>query len=1485
MGGKTSTSTSQVQIPPEVLARYNSVNATAENVAQTPFQPYSSNPSAFVQPLTPTQQAGIQNTNSAAGMAQPYFQAGTGFALAGSQPINAQPLDTSSYMNPYLGTVLGSTEAMINQQNQQAMAGQTGNAINQGYFGGDRSGIAAAVLQGQQNLAAGQVYSGIASDAYNQALAAAQQQQGVQLGAAQANRQALQQTGQTLAGLGTGAQGAAIQGAQAQLGAGQVEQQTGQAGLTALYNQFLQQQSYPFQTAQFLANIAEGTGALSGSTTATTQPQSIFSDERLKEDIEPIGKGFDGANIIRFRYRGDPTTRIGMSAQEVERRHPEAITEHGGFKAIDYGAATDEAAGFGRAANDNGDDEPGFRAARQAGGMSGWGMYPSGTNPMVIQQLLESQAQMYAPYSGQGGPGLYGHTASEIPHGGQGYVPAASLPVGQLQVAHPVAAPQSSLGSDIHQAASFADDAEGLSKDYHFAHQGFDKLRSFLTGQSGSGGGGGDGGDDVNKAGSANGGRIARAPGGLTAADYAAQAHRAASEAKIHAAAAAAHRDIAVRNAQDRAAAQPDTSFGGRGSVLGATGLPQAYHGAHVLADATYAAQQGLQHMGQAAAPYVMSGMAGLGNLAANVPWTRAHPAGWKPTQPYVTDPNAYRPAAAPAAAPPAAAPAARPGAPPPATAPGGGGSYFGSAADHALRAAQHAALARHHAAIAQSGGSDSGQVLSAPTAAPTGQASPNLAGAAGIGLPTNTGAPVIPMNIGDVSHLQGGFAPANLQPYHEDIFHRIGDWLGGHFGSDAQREAYDARGPVAAAPIQSEAFQGRTPTTDAGLTHEQWLAGGSPAVAAAPPADNRAPVVQSEAFQAPKRLVAPDGSDLASPVTLATGGFARAGPRGAEVSGPHNTDRVARDLGGGTDPSNPQDDNPYKPQGPGLNIPTAETQHAKLATAAPPTQGGGGGLGSAIGMGSDLVNIAKFALPFFGVPVKTGGRIGYADGGDPPDPDDPTAQPVKHDPTATPVAAAAADDAAPPPPPAKQPGLAAAAQPGHGGGFGGALASLIGAPLHLLGEAAGYEGNGKFDRDRLMPFLSAIGTMGATPTVHPLFALSQGLGAYGKSYMDTQRQEADIAQENANAQLARFQAQPLANQSGYMEMPGAAFGPDGMSIDWSRTRQIGPNKYVHLGDPSEEGPGGGTATAAPGLASAATIQGGHAGANAPALPSRGPMQVNYDHGGAQTWAPSETSDAQLQSMGLHTEGGPGAARANRLLINRNQGLQGAEAAGQQVIATNQAGQADAVTNARNLRMLGQAINSIPPGGIAAMGENYEGRQQLVRIIQTARRMVGLPDDEALNADMTPADIVAKINTLASTSMAHATGQHSADIANALKSILPGGGSSNFAAANHIIAGLMVQNQQALDFGHFANAYLAKYGTSIGVQQAFQDEMNPVYGQDQPALERMMARSGRSQSMAEYLQAHPDRLKDFEQGVHGATGLGMGIGRYWPGGV
>jgi hypothetical protein len=499
MGGKTATSTQAVSIPPQVLAQYQAVNDKANQTAQTPFQQYGGQ---FVAPVNQQQQTGISGINSAATMADPYYgaatgqlgstqagttstnQAATGLAASSANAVDPSNLDSAAinkYMSPYLNTVLGSESALLNQNNQQQQAGQLGTAISSGAFGGDRTGLAAANLEQQQNLANANIYSGILNQGYGQALSTAQQQQGVGLAAGQANRQARAAAGQelsgigattygegantatTLAGLGAGRQTAGLQGAQAQLGAGTVQQQTQQAQDTALYNQFLQQQSYPFQVDQFLANIAEGTGALSGSTTTTQQPGGFFSDERLKEDMEPIGKTFDGQPIYRYKMKGDKRDQIGLSAQEVEKKHPHAVGLAGGYRWVDYGKATEEAANRGHF----------YGGGHVSGGGRVWrpAAMAVGGSPSVVDQndlnaILAAQSGMYAPMSN--GAGVYGSTGS-IPHGGSGRVPAPSGAVPHLVTAGGLAA-RPSGAENVKQWTDTAKSATDLYKSFHESH-------------------------------------------------------------------------------------------------------------------------------------------------------------------------------------------------------------------------------------------------------------------------------------------------------------------------------------------------------------------------------------------------------------------------------------------------------------------------------------------------------------------------------------------------------------------------------------------------------------------------------------------------------------------------------------------------------------------------------------------------------------------------------------------------------------------------------------------------------------------------------------------------------------------------------------------------------------------------------------------------------------------------------------------------------
>jgi hypothetical protein len=50
----------------------------------------------------------------------------------------------------------------------------------------------------------------------------------------------------------------------------------------------------------------------------------LLSDKRAKEDIEKVGKTEGGHNIYTYRYKGDPVTHMGVLAQEVQKKTPEA---------------------------------------------------------------------------------------------------------------------------------------------------------------------------------------------------------------------------------------------------------------------------------------------------------------------------------------------------------------------------------------------------------------------------------------------------------------------------------------------------------------------------------------------------------------------------------------------------------------------------------------------------------------------------------------------------------------------------------------------------------------------------------------------------------------------------------------------------------------------------------------------------------------------------------------------------------------------------------------------------------------------------------------------------------------------------------------------------------------------------------------------------------------------------------------------------------
>ena len=203
-----------------------------------------SNTGAYAPPDTnvPTQ---VQSVSQAANGTQNTTPNLNNFGASGDQNslIN-------QYMNPYLQASLTPQLNMLTQQAQTNEQNDLGKLTSQGAYGGSRQ----AVLQGMdQNALLGQQANMIGqgyNTAYNNALGQfnAEQQQGNQL----AN------TMNTI---------------------GQTQQGINQAGVTADYNEFLNQRDYPMKQLQFEQSMLQGlpTSTVTNTPTQATGIQGLSS--------------------------------------------------------------------------------------------------------------------------------------------------------------------------------------------------------------------------------------------------------------------------------------------------------------------------------------------------------------------------------------------------------------------------------------------------------------------------------------------------------------------------------------------------------------------------------------------------------------------------------------------------------------------------------------------------------------------------------------------------------------------------------------------------------------------------------------------------------------------------------------------------------------------------------------------------------------------------------------------------------------------------------------------------------------------------------------------------------------------------------------------------------------------------------------------------------------------------------------------------------
>src|SRR5512143_1551043 len=216
LGSKGSTrqatsQTAQYTPSPQITAAGTQALQGGQAASQQPFWL----PKQPIAGFTPDQLAAFQNVRNMQGMTSPWFGQAGNYAMQSATPLTGAQV--ANFYNPMAQNVTNQLENIFGQQMRQT-TGQATQAA--GGVGADRIAVAQGNLANQQGLAAGQTYSQL----YQNALNAAMQNQQMQANAAYA-----------MGNLGAGAQGAALQGNQALLGVGGLQQQLAQAQLMSPY--------------------------------------------------------------------------------------------------------------------------------------------------------------------------------------------------------------------------------------------------------------------------------------------------------------------------------------------------------------------------------------------------------------------------------------------------------------------------------------------------------------------------------------------------------------------------------------------------------------------------------------------------------------------------------------------------------------------------------------------------------------------------------------------------------------------------------------------------------------------------------------------------------------------------------------------------------------------------------------------------------------------------------------------------------------------------------------------------------------------------------------------------------------------------------------------------------------------------------------------------------------------------------------------------
>ena len=354
-GATTSTAT----VPEYQQRQQEELFQAAKVASQQPFVPYTG---ARVAGFNPDQ---LQQFGATRGL----FETGMQYdPLTGLQGLAQQEApqigqvgsllgaDIGAYQSPYTQQVIDQSMADIQRQADISRGQAQSRAIGAGAFGGSRSALLEGESQRPYIEQMARTSAGLRESGFQQAQRAAEsdiaRQQQMAMFAPELELRARQQQAGLLGGVS-----AEQQQRLAALGQiGQQQQGFQQQALQVPYGEFQRALGYGGQQLGLLqagmgaplvgqtTQKDTGTGDILGTAAQLAAMYFGLSDERLKENIKPIGKSENGHNLYTWDWNdkakelgvNDPTT--GVLAQEVMKYMPEAVVkDEDGYYKVNYG--------------------------------------------------------------------------------------------------------------------------------------------------------------------------------------------------------------------------------------------------------------------------------------------------------------------------------------------------------------------------------------------------------------------------------------------------------------------------------------------------------------------------------------------------------------------------------------------------------------------------------------------------------------------------------------------------------------------------------------------------------------------------------------------------------------------------------------------------------------------------------------------------------------------------------------------------------------------------------------------------------------------------------------------------------------------------------------------------------------------------------------------------------------------------------------------